>query len=246
MRRLSPAWLWTAACACALAGPACRAGAGDPVERLVESVQRACAEKDAGSLLNLAHREYSDELGGVGRLGDDLRHLFAVYGALDLRVAGLERAEDGWLRGRAVVAGRALRFEGPLAWRLREEPVGTFLSAGLLSELRGVLYALRLRRLALENADLERLGEVVSMEYRGPGGDRQALLGRLRAALLDGRGDARISRGVGIVVDRDEARVEQAVLVVARVGGQSVERTEQERLKLRREGSRWRIVDGLG
>jgi len=51
---------------------------------------------------------------------------------------------------------------------------------------------------------------------------------------------------VGIVVDQDEACVEAEFLAVERVEGQSVERTDRERLVLRREGSRWRIVDGLG
>ncbi|HOX45008.1 MAG TPA: nuclear transport factor 2 family protein [Myxococcota bacterium] len=233
-------------CLGGLLAAGCRGGADDPVAGLVASIQDACLEQDAGLVLALADREYADELGGVGRLGDDLRHLFAVYGALRLEILALAPVEDGWLRGRARVEGKALRYEGPLAWRLRPGAVGTLVSSGLLSELRGVLYALRLRRQALESGDVERLGEVVSMEYRGPGGDRRALLERSRAEFGGRQGLAWIARGVGIVVDQDEARVEAEFLAVERVEGQSVERTDRERLVLRREGSRWRIVDGLG
>jgi hypothetical protein len=229
----------------ALGQVACAARQDDPALVLVTSIQRACSEQDAGAVLSLTDLGYGDALGGVGRLGDDLRQLFAVHGALRLEVSELGREGD-WLRGRAVLAGRALAYRGPLAWRLSPSPAGDLLASGLLTELRGVLYSLRLRRLGLEQSDLSRLGEAVSMHYRGPAGDREALLDRLGAEFEREPIVAVVIEGMVIEVEGLEARVEQAAVLVSRAGDRRVERRASERLTLRLEGTRWRIVEGLG
>jgi hypothetical protein len=84
------------------------------------------------------------------------------------------------------------------------------------------------------------------MYYCGPAGDREALLDRLGAEFEREPIVAVVIEGMVIEVEGLEARVEQAAVLVSRAGDRRVERRASERLTLRLEGTRWRIVEGLG
>ncbi|MBN2497121.1 MAG: hypothetical protein JXR96_21190 [Deltaproteobacteria bacterium] len=234
----------------ALLWPACsrRARPSSP-EEVLGALRGACTERDTGAILGLVDREYSDDLGGVGRLEDDLRQLFTVYGSLSLRVADL-RSEGERLTGQLAVEGRAFRFEGPLAIQLVSRPMGHLIRSGLLCDLRGVVKTLRERRIALEQGDAERLGRAISMSYRGRGGGFAELMDRVRVDLAAVQMTALIIRDVDIRVAQDRATARQSYLLIHRAGGdggtRSVEKRARERLELAKEGARWRIVAGLG
>ena len=231
----------------ALAGLAgcARAPRADSPEALVETVRAALARKDPGAIMAVVDRGYADELGGPGRLEDDLRQLLAVYGALELRIKGLQR-EGEVLTGAGTVQGHGLRFEGPLSWTTTSGTLGPLLRSGLLTDLRAVIDTLRQRRLAIERGSIDRLDAVLSMEYRAAEGTRADLLEHLRTSFEEARDTAMIVDRVEIVVERDRARVSQSVLYVSHVRDRVVERRDRERIVLRKEGTRWRIFEGLG
>ena len=214
-------------------------------EALLELVREACAGRDAGAIMAVIDRDYADDLGGPGRLEDDLRQLFTVYGTLDLRVKDVVR-DGSRLRGFAVVEGRAMRYQGPLVVEFVFSAMGPLIRSGLLTDLRGVIDTLRQRRIAIERGSIGRIDAVISMEYRGKDGDRESLMRRLRESFRDTHDSALIVRDVDIAVEQDRARVLQSYLLVTHVEHRTVERRDRERLILRKEGTRWRIIDGLG
>jgi hypothetical protein len=221
--------------------------ARDTPQGVWSRIRAACQQRDTGAVLELVDRRYADDLGGVGRLEDDLRQLFVVYGALELELAGA-RVDGAQLRGTARVRGRALRYRGPLELEFAAGPMGLLLRSGLLTDLRGVLATLRQRRLALERGAIERLDAVVSMEYRSADADagRRAVLQRLAERLERERPPALLVHRVDIRVEADRARVTQRVSWLAGGSRPADARQDTERLTLRKEGTRWRILAGLG
>ncbi len=219
--------------------------ARDTPQGVWSRIRAACQQRDTGAVLELVDRRYADDLGGVGRLEDDLRQLFAVYGALELELAGA-RLDGRQLRGTARVRGRALRYQGPLELEFAAGPMGLLLRSGLLTDLRGVLAVLRQRRLALERGSIERLDAVLSMEYRGDGASRQAVLQRLAERFERDRPPALMVHRLDIRIEADRARVTQQVSWLGGGRRPAIERRDTERLTLRKEGTRWRILAGLG
>ncbi len=219
--------------------------APDTPQGVWSRIRAACQQRDTGAVLELVDRRYADDLGGVGRLEDDLRQLFVVYGALELELGG-PRLDGGRLRGTARVRGRALRYRGPLVLEFAAGPMGLLLRSGLLTDLRGVLATLRQRRLALERGAIERLDAVMSMEYRGDGSGRRAVLDRLAERSERDRPPALMVHRVDIRVEADRAQVSQQVSWLAGGRKDTAERRDTERLTLRKEGTRWRILAGLG
>lgn len=221
------------------------AAAPDSPEALLARVRRACADRDAGAIRLLVDPSYQDDLGGPARLEDDLRQLFAVYGRLELNARDLVRRGDQ-LSGYAEVKGKALRYQGPLRMQVVTGPSGPLVQSGLLTELRGVLDVLRQRRIAIERGSTERLDALISMEYKPVQGDRHDLMRQMRASFEQNHDTALMTSDVGILVERDRAQVVQSYLLVTHVQDRAIERRDTERLILRKEGTRWRIIDGLG
>ncbi len=214
---------------------------------LSDGLVAACAVPDVGAVLTMVDREYSDDRGGPGRLADDLRQLFTVYGPLNLEVMDLEQGKDV-LSGHLQVEGKGLLFEGPMVWRTVDQPTACFLAGDFLTELRAVVWLLRDRRRALEEGSLERLGELISLEYRGEVGGWKELLERTRLDLAASKGVGMMVHDLRVVVQGGSAQVTQAYMLIYRIGeeGKLMEQKARERLQLRKEGTRWRIVGGLG
>ena len=186
-------------------------------QTLVQVLEESCASKDAGLLLNSVDINYQDELGGPGRLEDDIRQLFRVYGKLLLKFQDVTTSGSE-IKGHAIVKGKGLHYEGPLRLRLTSMPAGLLLSSGVLTDLRGVLYSLRERRIALESGIASRLQRLIAQSYSGPGGGKQALMDRLRSDLEAVQALALMVDDVNITVSGDQARVIQSFLLITRVG----------------------------
>ena len=139
---------------------ACRSADPHGLEGLVESLQDACALADTGAIIGKIDRQYSDDRGGPGRLADDLRQLFTVYGPLRIETMDLRRQGEV-LTGHLQVEGRGLRFEGPLTWKLVAQTDALRLGGGFLTELRSLVWAMRERRLSLEQGNVERFGNLM-------------------------------------------------------------------------------------
>ena len=135
-----------------------------------------------------------------------------------------------------------MRFQGPLVVEFVTGAMGPLIRSGLLTDLRGVIDTLRQRRIAIERGSIGRIDSLISMEYQGGDGDRESLIRRLREGFQGKHDSALIILDVDIVVEQDRARVLQSYLMVIH-GKQNRDR---ERLILRKEGIRWRIIDGLG
>jgi hypothetical protein len=163
--------------------------------------------------------------------------------ALSLEDASYRREK---IQGHARVEGRRLRFEGPLELGLSRMPSGPLLSSGVLTDLRAIIHALRERRVAIERGTPERLELVVSPEYTGKVGGRDRLIARLREDLREVDTQAIMVDDVDIHVSGDRARVVQSFLMITRVGERRLENRSRERLELRKEGSLWRFIGGLG
>jgi hypothetical protein len=219
---------------------------GEPVTpvQFWTAVSQALAARDSGAVLVMVDLRYQDDVGGVGRLEDDLRQLFTVYGPL--RVSTRDAGEAGpELSGRLQVEGRRLRFDGPLRLTFLPGPRGPLIGSGVLTDLRNILHSLRERRLALETAFPDRLDEVVSVEYKGKQGGKAELMEQVRGDLRAVKDTALITEELSIEAGAEEAEVTQSCLIVTHVGDKTLEDRLQERLRLRKEGSRWRFVGGL-
>ncbi len=200
---------------------------------------------DAGGILNLVDMRYQDDLGGQGRLGDDLRQLFTVYGPLRLRFEELSQDGDT-CTGTVRLKGRGLSYRGPWKLTLLPGPQGPLIGSGVLPELREVLNTLRERRLALETGVVERLADVVSHTYRDRNGGRDELVSRLRGELLASYGMAVIYRDLDITVEPASASARVKLLLVRHTGPDKVtEENREETLALVREGSSFRLSGGL-
>ncbi len=222
-----------------------RAPQAGSAEALVERIRLGLERKDPGAIMSVVDRSYADELGGPGRLEDDIRQFLTVYGALRLEIHGLERSGDQ-LRARSTVRGRGLSFSGPLNWTVASGAMGPLLRSGLLTDLRGVVDTLRQRRLAVERGSVDRLDLVLSMEYRAAEGTRAQVLDRARESFSAARDTAMIVDELEIEIAKDRAKVSQAVLLISHVRDRVVEHRDRERIVLRKEGTRWRIFEGLG
>jgi hypothetical protein len=232
------------------AGAACRQDDSPTVENLVRVLKEGCASRDTGLLMTYVDIHYQDDLGGPGRLEDDLRRIFTVYGELSVELLDVTVNPEE-IRGHAVVAGKRMRYEGPLELKIAKMPTGYLVSSGLWTELRGILSTLRERRLALESGVPGRMERLVSDDYRGEGGDREDLLSRLRSDLAAVQATALIVDDVNISVrsgsgKRSCATVIQSYLLIQGVGERKLENRDRERLTICKEGSLWRFTGGLG
>lgn len=214
-------------------------------ESLLVVLEKSCASRDAGLLMNSVDINYQDELGGPGRLEDDVRQLFRVYGRLLLRLQDVT-TQQALIKGHAIVEGKGLRYEGPVQMSTTSLPNGLFLNSGVLTDLRSIVYSLRERRLALETGIVERLQRLISQSYHGPGGGRGELIERLRKDLEAVQAQALMVDDLDILVSGDQARVIQSFLLITRVGERKLENRDRERLHLKREGHWWYFVGGLG
>ena len=132
-------------CSLAVGGLACDQADPESLAGRWNTLRQACKHKDVGAILEIVDRTYQDDLGGVGRLEDDLRQLFLVYGKIDLELFDGRFTEQG-LSGRLAVRGRKLEFEGPVSLKFSENLLGKLLVSGFLTDLRGILDTLRQRR----------------------------------------------------------------------------------------------------
>jgi hypothetical protein len=231
-------------------GPACRQDDSPTPQKLLQVLKGGCASRDTGLLLAYVDIHYQDDLGGPGRLEDDLRRMFTVYGKLRVDLLDVTVSPDE-IKGHAVVVGKRMRYEGPLNLKIAKVPTGYLVSSGLWTELRGILHTLRERRLALESGVPSRIERFVSDQYHGEGGGREDFLQRLRNDLAAVQATALIVDDLNINVNSgsDEqpcATVIQSYLLIQGVGERKLENRDRERLKLCKEGSLWRFVGGLG
>jgi hypothetical protein len=231
--------------------PACRQETSPTTPQgLLQVLKDGCAAKDTGLLITYVDIHYQDDLGGPGRLEDDLRRMFTVYGKLEVDIQDVVVNPEK-IKGHAVVAGKRMRYSGPLDLKIAEVPDGYLVVSGLWTELRGILHTLRERRLALESGVPGRMERFVSDQYRGAGGDRADYLSRLRNDLASVQATALIVDDLNITVGGGPeqqlcATVIQSYLLIQGVGERKLENRDRERLTLCKEGSLWRFVGGLG
>ncbi len=233
-----------------LAGPACQQDHPDTPGELLQVLEQGCARRDTGLLLTRVDIHYQDDLGGPGRLEDDLRRMFTVYGKLRVDLEDVTVSPEE-IKGHALLAGNRIRYEGPLDLKIAEKPSGFLVNSGLWTELRGILHTLRERRLALETGVPSRMERFVSDQYRGEGGGREDLLSRLRNDLAAMQATALIVDDLNIRIkggsDRQPcATVIQSYLLIQGIGERKIENRGRERLTLCKEGSLWRFTGGLG
>lgn len=219
-------------------------------QRLLQVIKEGCAAKDTGLVLMYVDIHYQDDLGGPGRLEDDLRRMFTVYGKLDVEMKDVTVSPEQ-IKGHATVAGKRMHYTGPLDLKIAKVPDGYLVISGLYTELRGILHTLRERRLALESGVPGRMERFVSDQYRGAGGDREDYLSRLRNDLAAVQATALIVDDLNITIgggsdDRLCATVLQSYLLIQGVGERKLENRDRERLTLCKEGSLWRFTGGLG
>jgi hypothetical protein len=224
--------------------PACRETNPHLPVVVLDGLMEGLNKRDVGEVMSLVDIRYQDDVGGRGRLEDDLRQLITVYGRLNVQFSDQHQSEKGTI-GNATVEGKALRFEGPMCIQLSSGPDGLFVASGVLTDLRGVQRMLRDRRLALESGSAEKMEELISAEYRGVQGGKKELLDRLRRDFAEAKGTAILGKDLDIRTNGEEAEVRQSFLIVTKVGSNASEDLLREKLKLRREGTRWRIVAGL-
>jgi hypothetical protein len=219
-------------------------------DRLLQVLKDGCAAKDTGLLLMYVDIHYQDDLGGPGRLEDDLRRMFTVYGKLEVDIQDV-MVNPEQIKGHAVVAGKRMRYSGPLDLKIAKVPDGYLVISGLWTELRGILHTLRERRLALESGVPSRMERFVSDQYQGAGGGREDYLSRLRNDLAAVQATALIVDDLNITIgggsdQKPCAKVIQSYLLIQGVGERKLENRDRERLTLCKEGSLWRFVGGLG
>ena len=219
-------------------------------EKLLRVLKDGCAAKDTGLLLMYVDIHYRDDLGGPGRLEDDLRRMFTVYGKLDVDVQDVT-VNPEQIKGHATLAGKRMRYTGPLDLKIAKVPDGYLVVSGMWTELRGILHTLRERRLALESGVPGRMERFVSDQYQGTGGGREDYLSRLKNDLAAVRATALIVDDLSITIgggshERPCATVLQSYLLIQGVGERKLENRDRERLTLCKEGSLWRFVGGLG
>ena len=212
---------------------------------LLDKLRSACQRRDAGAIMLDTDPGYLDTLGGRGRLEDDLRQLFTVYGQLDVRWQD-ERLQEDRLESHLQISGRRFRFSGPQVITLQEVAGNWLITSGLLEVPRGILDTLRERRLGLEESDLGRLRRVISEDYQGPGGSRKQLLQRLESDLEHGPQRALVVNDLVIEAGRQRATVIQSYLLILGVGDRKKQIKGREKIQLLYQASRWRIAGGLG
>lgn len=214
-------------------------------QELLDKLRNACLRRDAGAIMLAVDPGYLDTLGGRGRLEDDLRQLFTVYGKLDLRWQDVRQQKDQ-LESHLQLYGRRFRYSGPQIITVQQVADNWLITSGLLEIPRGILDTLRERRLGLEENDLGRLRRIVSEDYRGPGGGRKQLLERLATDLEQGPQRALVVNNMVIEAERRRATVIQSYLLILGVGKHRKQIKGREKIRLLYQVSRWRIAGGLG
>ncbi|RME23245.1 MAG: hypothetical protein D6806_11615 [Deltaproteobacteria bacterium] len=214
-------------------------------EGILESLESAFRKADAGAVLMLVDQGYLDMLGGRGRLEDDLRQMFAVYGRMKLRH---ERPlnEENLLESVIYLRGDGFSYTGPLRLELARQGNSWYVVSGLLEIPRGIIDTLRERRLGLEEGDIGRFMRILSEDYKGPSGGRGQLIERLERDIKEGPRRALIVERLEIEADHEKARVQQKYLLILGLGKDKTEIRDTELLELRYQASRWRITGGLG
>jgi hypothetical protein len=215
------------------------------VHTLLKTLQNAFDKRDCGAIMEVVEYGYADDHGNVRQLEKDVRQLFVVYGQLSLSIANVVDCSHV-LKSHVIVQGRGLHFEGPMVLEYKIRPNGIFIQSGLLTDLRGVQSMLRERRVAYEQGEVNRLDKIISMNYQGEGGTREKLLCKLRSKFAQISNSAMIIDDVNIFVEHTRAVVAQSYLLITNIEQRRYERRARERLVLTKEGTRWRIIKGLG
>jgi hypothetical protein len=212
---------------------------------LLDTLKLACKKKDTGLLMTFIDINYEDDLGGPGRLDDDLRQLFTVYGSIVFDANHIETTDDIILADLSI-KGQKLSFKGPIQLRVHQKQDRYIMSSGLFTELRGIVHVLRQRRIALEERNIERMQNLVSTAYNGEVGGRAELLAKVERELLKVDALAIVVDNLDIVVLDNQAKISQLVSIITRRGGRKDDSQKRLELQMRKEGSRWRIIGGLG
>lgn len=211
---------------------------------LAARLEEAFAARDPGEIMLWVDGGYQDGLGGRGRLEDDLRRLFEVYGRLRLKHHDLHM-KDRLLEAQLELENERLSYRGPHFLGVRESGTGWVLQSGLLEIPRGILDSLRERRLALEQGDLLRLSRVISENYQGEGGGKKELLRRLEEDLTCGQRALMVDR-LTIIAESQRAEAIASFLLIVLSGDKKEEYRGREKVHLQLEAGRWRITGGLG
>jgi hypothetical protein len=207
-----------------------------PAGVLLRALSSGFSKKNIGFIMTVVDEEYKDDLGGSGRLRNDLHNLFLVYGALELDLE-LVVSSASQMKVRFEGVGRSFQFKGTMDLYLLRGKI----KSGLLTDLRAVVSLLRERRMCVEENSIRCIEPLVSMEYHG---NREGLMEDLKDTFLQNRHTAFMVERLDIVVEGRQTRVVQRYVLLSLMEKQKVERKGVERLTLRKEGERWRIISG--
>lgn len=217
-----------------------------PEQQVLSVLTKSLKAKDTGAIMEIVDRSYHDEAGGPGRLEDDLRRIFSVYGKLDFQIKEKPKTKDSSLLLRYTIGGHGLEFEGPMHLQFRTTPQGPLITSGILTDMRAVLDIMRQRRLAIEHGSADMLDLIMSMDYKPEQGTRQKLLSRLHETLSSQGRVGIVVLDLKISIDKSMAKVVQSLLKLEIEKTETRENRFTEHIVLRKEGTRWRILQGLG
>lgn len=217
-----------------------------PRDRILSVLTEAMASKDTGAIIQIVDRTYHDDIGGPGRLEDDLRRIFSVYGKIEFKAEQRSKIDESTFQISYTLVGRRLSFQGPMIVRFVVTPQGPLLTSGLLTDMRAVLNVLRLRRMALEHGSVDTMDSIISMHYKPQQGSRQQLLSQIQEILSSQGRVGIVVRNLKISIDKGEAKVVQSLVKLEIEDTETREKKFDEHIVLHKEGTRWRIVKGLG
>ncbi len=176
---------------------------------------------------------------------DDLRRIFSVYGPLDFKILKKSRLDDTRLKIRYNIKGLKFEFQGTMLIQFSSTPQGPLITSGLFTDMRAVLKVLRQRRLGLEQGSIDMLDSIISMDYKPKHGNRQEFISKLHETLsLQGRIGI-VVENLKISIDNNTAKVVQSVLKLEIGEDKTLENRADEKIVLHKEGTRWRIWQGL-
>ncbi len=218
-----------------------------PQQQLVSLLTKALKGKDTGAIMENIDRTYQDDLGGPGRLEDDLRRIFSVYGKLRFKIREKSKIDEDTFRIAYTIQGRGLFFSGQSIAHFKITPMGPLFVSGVFTEMRAVLEILRQRRLALERNSVDMLDSLISMDYKPKKGTRQEFISHLHEVLSSQGRVGIVVQDVKISIDKSRAKVVQSLLKLE-IEDEATTREKRilEHIVLRKEGTRWRILQGIG
>jgi len=243
-RRLWPLWI-LGGCALLVLG-ACGEKMDHSVAALPGLLTRAASAADTGLIMSRVDLGYQDELGGPGRLEEDLHQIYSVYGPLKVRWANVQSTADS-LKGSVEIEGKGLEFVGPLTLKLGRTPGGLYLTSGVFEELRGVLATLRERRIAVEDGAADRMWGLISRKYGNTPDEsgRDQIIDRLRKEFLSDEARGLITQSLRIQVTGQEAQAEPSLIWLSKKSGKTLKTQKNERLLLIKDKGSWRFIGGL-